>query len=343
MKVQMASKSEIIAGLIKEEVFREAQRSGKLPSVLALAQRYGTSPTTICKSLATLEAQGYIESIEGSGTYLRDMARQAPEGGLKMVGVVEPRFVEGHSDFASHLTRFLQEEHYTPCLFDGGNSAALQAMLPAFLASNPAGLVVDGNSLFPYEVLARLKPSTRLVFSGQFEGPRHYDASYILFDFISAGSLGVRRLLRLGRRRIGVVNMELRPKWSSTLFWEGCQEAFREAGVAPVFHSATLGSVDDDKVDALLSGPERPDALLAIHDSRLLPFINSAKRLGLRVPEDLALIGGGDTDWAVKFDLSSVDPLLRETAIQTVAALGATEQRNCSIMPRITFRGSCPS
>lgn len=340
MKNDTVSKSEIIAGLLRDEVFREAKANGKLPPVCALAQRFGASPKTICAALAALEAKGEIKSVKGSGSYLAKR-RGAPAKALRMVGASIPCYMEGHIEFAAHMTRFLQESNYMPCLFDGYNAAALRSMLPAFLESQPFGLIVNGDSRFPYEFLDQLDPATRLVFIGEFEGPRRYDASYVLYDIKGGGALATRQLLKLGRRRIGVANFEVQPGWSSAHFWEGCKEALSESGVTAAFHVNDT-SLSTAAAEALLSGPERPDALLGIQDHMLLPFLEAAKRLGLRVPDDLAIIGGGDTDWAVQFDLSTLDNMQRELSREAVAALAASDKVELAIMPRIVVRGSCP-
>lgn len=338
------SKAEIFSELIRNEIFKEVGKDGKLPAEIVLAQRYGASPITIGKALNILEAKGLLNRISRSGTYLNEDAANFKSSSLRMVGASMPFFLEGHVDLAAHMSHALQEEHYMPCLFDGRNTNALLAMLPEFLKSNPYGLIVNGDSKFPYQLLDEIGRNTRLVFASLFEGPRNYNASYILYDHKGSGALGVKHLLKAGRRKIGIVNFEMQPKWSSSLFWEGCKEAFQEAGADPVFHIEQLGSeMPANEVDSLLSGENRPDAIFGIHDSRLLPFIKSARRLGLRVPDDIAFIGGGNTDWAIKFDLTSLDSMDRELAIQSVAALASKAHTHCSILPRIIFRGSCLS
>ena len=342
---QNSSKSGILADIICNEIFKEVGKDGKLPSEITLAQRYGASPITIGKALNILADRGLLERISRSGTYLRTNSHPVSSGSqsaLRMVGAAMPFFLEGHVDLAAHISHALQAERYMPCLFDGGDAGALNAMLPEFLKSNPYALIVNGSSNFPYELLDLVGGQTRLVFTNLFEGPRHYDASYILYDHKGKGAFGIRHLLKTGRRKIGILNYEMRPKWSSTLFWEGCKEAFQDAGLEPVFHIVD-GKLDANAIDALLSGPKRPDAIFSMLDYRLFPFISSAGRLGLRIPDDLALIGSGNTDWAIKFDLTSMDSMDREMAIQSVATLSSKTRTHCSILPRIVFRGSCPA
>jgi DNA-binding LacI/PurR family transcriptional regulator len=50
--------------------------------------------------------------------------------------------------------------------------------------------------------------------------------------------------------------------------------------------------------DALLSRPDRPEAIFAVNDNEALAILKTAQRHGLRVPEDLALVGFDDLSFA---------------------------------------------
>lgn len=60
--------SELLARQIKAGYWREGER---LPTEAELAQRLSVAVGTLRKSLALLEAQGVLERIQGSGTYVR--------------------------------------------------------------------------------------------------------------------------------------------------------------------------------------------------------------------------------------------------------------------------------
>jgi GntR family transcriptional regulator len=63
--------SELLARQIKAGYWREGER---LPTEAELAQRLGVAVGTLRKSLALLEAQGVLERIQGSGTYVKKAA-----------------------------------------------------------------------------------------------------------------------------------------------------------------------------------------------------------------------------------------------------------------------------
>lgn len=63
--------AELLARQIKAGYWRQGER---LPTEAELAQRLGVAVGTLRKSLALLEEQGVLERIQGSGTYVKQVA-----------------------------------------------------------------------------------------------------------------------------------------------------------------------------------------------------------------------------------------------------------------------------
>jgi len=326
-----------IADQIKNQVFSEARATdGKLPSEVALAKRYNTSAVTIGKALASLQSQGLINRVSGVGTFLVDESAKASPN-LESVGMVM-QYLQGHLDLPFHLAAELQHSHHVPCLLATENRSALES----FIRSEPYGLIAEGNSTFPYDLLDGLSDRTKLVFVTNFEGDKHYDASYILRDHLGKGRMAVNHLLKLGRRRILVINFEMHPKWSSTLFWQGCCEAFEEAGIKPVAH-LVKHRITPAEYDKYLQGPDRIDGVVAVSDSLLLPLLEVVRGMSLRIPEDIALIGAGNTAWSQHFNLTTFDFMDREVARQVACAMETSKRIFITMTPRMVIRDSCPA
>ena len=77
----------------------------------------------------------------------------------------------------------------------------------------------------------------------------------------------------------------------------------------------------------LLSSPERPTALYATTDFAAIAAINAAHRLGIRVPEDVAVIGVGNTPDAGLTEpaLSTVGPIDQFDRIADIVVKRALE------------------
>jgi DNA-binding LacI/PurR family transcriptional regulator len=134
------------------------------------------------------------------------------------------------------------------------------------------------------------------------------------FDNISidnerGGRLATDHLLGLGHRTIGFISGPLRTA-SRLARLEGYRRALREAGVAPDSHlvwdeaeNQHFGDVEGFELGRsgareLLSGVAPPSALFTINDMYALGAYAGVRDLGLRVPEDVSIVGFDDISMA---------------------------------------------
>ena len=162
--------------------------------------------------------------------------------------------------------------------------------------------VIDGLILNPLELeaadLAARTDDAPLVLIGE----RSYDLPYdhIAIDNISAARAAVRHLLDLGRRRIAFLGARGdRPSQPAHLRMLGWQAELAAAGVAA--DPDLIGSVEGwSRADgaaamaALLDAGQRPDAVFAYNDLVAIGAMRVMSERGLRVPEDIAVVGFDD-------------------------------------------------
>lgn len=53
------------------QLIQAGELGPRLPSEMALAERFGVSHTTIQRALAILKAEGLVESVPGLGTFVK--------------------------------------------------------------------------------------------------------------------------------------------------------------------------------------------------------------------------------------------------------------------------------
>ena len=126
---------------------------------------------------------------------------------------------------------------------------------------------------------------------------------YASMDFVGIddrrlGFIGTEHLIRLGHTRIGVING---PQYISTGVEraEGCQNALREYNVfvPSLFikegnytrESGYRAAMDILKIDK----ERRPTAFFAANDHMAIGAFMAVWDMGLRVPDDVAIVGGG--------------------------------------------------
>ena len=161
------------------------------------------------------------------------------------------------------------------------------------------------------DILSEVDALCPSVMIGEY--PEGYTGSYVSIDDRTAGYRAVNHLISIGCRRIGMLNCAYRYKYARHRK-EGYQRALTEAGlpVEPNLY-ASIPAIDytlaySAAMQILCSDPA-PDALFACSDVLAAAAVNAAHSLGLRVPEDLAVVG---------FDGSSVSTVI-EPELTTVS------------------------
>lgn len=141
-------------------------------------------------------------------------------------------------------------------------------------------------------------------------------------DNAEGSAVLARHLADLGHTRVAMVTLSLDAAHSTGFLqaeWEAASEGYtasqRILGVRSVFPAATgyvtaASTVDEGYHAALqvLAGPDRPTAIVAQSDLLAVGVIRGAQELGLRVPEDLSVVGfdGVRLDGIAPIDLTTM-------------------------------------
>ncbi|MER7890016.1 LacI family DNA-binding transcriptional regulator [Micromonospora sp. NPDC094482] len=135
----------------------------------------------------------------------------------------------------------------------------------------------------------------------------------------NGGLLATRHLLELGHRRIAVISGP-RDVLCSQARAAGFRSAHDEAGVTVDPELVRYGSFSADAGRThglqLLSRPDRPTAIFAGSDMQAIGVLRAARQCGLRVPEDLSVIGYDNLPVAAWTDpaLTTINQPLRDMA-----------------------------
>jgi LacI family transcriptional regulator len=183
---------------------------------------------------------------------------------------------------------------------------------------------------------------------------RHFaeiDSDYVITDNETGGYEATVHLLDLGHTRIGHV---AGPACVSSAQGRmaGYRRALTERGISIpedlIAHAPfTIGGGYDASL-ALLDRPNRPSAIFASNDLQAVGVMKAARALDLKIPDDLALVGGDDIELAefLEVPLTTFHQPLRE-----IGSLGAEilierlrdeseEKRRVVLTPRLIVRRS---
>lgn len=123
-------------------------------------------------------------------------------------------------------------------------------------------------------------------------------------DNFHGGFVATRHLIQQGRKRIAFLGQSLH-HYSIRQRVEGYQQALFDADLLlPAEYRVEVPPVKDieqallDGMESLLGLPQPPDAIFAYNDVAALVAMRACARRGIRVPEEIAIVGFDDIDAA---------------------------------------------
>jgi len=176
---------------------------------------------------------------------------------------------------------------------------------------------------------------------------------HVVGDDIGGGEAAARHLLELGHRRIAFVGDEFDNPFgftSSRHRYIGYERALAAAGLAVEPQLVALGAHSRyearELAGRLLSLDRRPTAVFAASDTQALGVISAAHGAGLRVPDDLSVVGYDDIEMAEYLGLTTIRQQLFESgrlgAELLIREIGSRSPVPPSIVlpPKVVVRGT---
>lgn len=290
-------------------------------------------PTTLSRVLDAIDELGFVPKSEAIARARR---------GTNRIGVVAP--LTTYPSFTLRLRgviEALKDKPYEVVVYDQQSLAVREA----YLTSLPISRRLDGLIVmalpFDNTVTQRLlehKLETVLI---EFGGSTF---SSIEIDDEAGGRLAGEHLLARGHRLCAFVGERA---VAATLVKQGMQrlEGFRDAlaragvDLPPAYISLGLPGVEETKqqTHVLLDLPDPPTAVFTHSDLQAVGVLKAARTRGLRVPEDLAVIGFDDLDVADYLGLTTVrQPLLESGRIAAQLLLARLTDPSASVQ-RVTL------
>jgi DNA-binding LacI/PurR family transcriptional regulator len=311
----------------------DVRAGDNLPSVRKLATELGINLHTVRSAYRKLEADGLVETRQGRGTCVSafDPRRLWPtdtSSRTHTVGVVLPTlanpFYASLFDGLDEMARRSQTLLYV-CVTHDDQALALRS-IAQLSAKGVDGLIVVSHEVShllvgPQGGLSRAAPTLPLVVVDRPGLPGHS----VEADLGAAGLAATRHLVEHGHRAIGLVTVGSGLSNAEPLE-RGFQDALADAGIAPgdgpvVRVGAFNLAAGAEGGARLLAAARRPSAIFAIGDLLAIGVIRSARAAGLRVPDDLAVVGVDDITLA-----GAMDPPLTTVALPA-RAMGVEAMR----------------
>ncbi len=288
----------------------------RLPSETELQRQLKISRSTIRQALHKVEAEGLIERVPGRGTFVASLSTTNDTSHL--IGYIALDLLS--SDFQYQLLcgaeNAAKEKGYR-ILFSNSNQDVDEEsrLLDQLLADKVGGILIwpdlhndPTRRLFQ---LAR-QGSIPIVLMDRTLPSLNCDC--VASDNYAGGYDAVKHLADLGHQRIAFLSRPILQLSTIAERFRGYQKALQDAGLTPL-QPWLVGTVDQElstrpalrayssgvgpeieQIARYLESPERPTAIFAMNDLMALQALKAASQVGLRVPDDLSVVGFDDTD-----------------------------------------------
>jgi LacI family transcriptional regulator len=304
---------------------------------------YGVSDALRQKVEASIDRLGYRPSVAARGMRGRTFTL-----GVLLVGIDNPFLPSIYQGIES----VTEAAGYKIMVGVGAARTRTEVTLIEQMIDNQMDGLILVASQIAGETLERYARQIPIVVVGHHEpGAVGYDT--INNDDQLGAQLVVQAFLDRGYRDIAFVTQSDQEDHLADVAPQrelGYRKAMANKGLAAQTRVIALpqyGTPRDAAIRALLEDRNRPRAVFCWSDLDAIPLISEAHRLGVRVPEDLAVIGYDNSPMAAlsMVDLSSVDqdgPRLGKLAADALFSRikGRNIPEHIMIEPRLVNRGS---
>ena len=243
---------------------------------------------------AAIEETGYIPNLLAGGLASRR---------TRTIGVIIPTIVNSiFADKVQGMTDVLHEAGYQLLLANSGYSPeAESALVAAFLAQRPSGLVLTG--------VTHSERTRRLMANSDVPIVETWAMADAPFDMLvgfsnrDASHAMTRYLAGRGHRRIAFVSAPVLNNDRAAERLRGYREALRDHGleVDPALIREAFFTLENGaRAFAELAGAGGVDAVFFANDVLAAGGLFEAARRGIRVPDDIAIAGFDDIDLAAQ-------------------------------------------
>jgi len=333
---------------------------GKLPREIDLAKQMRVSRGTIGMAMKMLVKKGLIERKKRGGTQVAGADQGISIN--RQVGIIMNS--EGH--FYSTLyqaivnslaARDFYSVHINYKPWSGAGRSSDGEHIRKLLQAPLAGILIEGDSYWRMPFLEKY-PQADAIFVNNYDGRVKIPCRAVLADNEEAGDLAVKHLAGLGHDRLllfthrsGIFPEEDISYWKNNPCYQREQGYLRAAKAlnlnapAEILHLLPDEKTRMDTIRGVLARPKRPTAVICTMDVHAVSVIMTALSMGLRVPEDLAVIGMYNTPWCDEspVPLTSVSFEEQEMAHRAVSMIvsGNDGRKLIKVKPRLVVRASC--
>lgn len=323
----------------------------KLLSESEMIQKYCIGRLTVREALSQLVNEGFLEKQHGRGTFCKGTPSRSARLNIDVLlntsdNYFIPYYIRGINEvLINHNANFLIHDTMNDVNHVG-------SLLEKILEKGTSGVILQPSMKeedipeYIFELFRRFK-SKGIPYFMIDSCYKDIESSYTIMDEVRGGYISTEHLIKLGHKRIGGI---FRRKIRDSIY--------REKGYRQVLEKYDLEMhpewilEDDEKLteqlEPLVFGEERVTAFVCYNDEIALKCLRFLKGKGLRVPDDISVMGYDDSFIAETADipLTTVvhpkDKMAKLAAEKLMEIINKSEDWPFTYMyePRLVIRSS---
>lgn len=317
----------------------------KIITLKDLAKRLNISPSTASRALndhpdISIETKQKVKDLARNLNYVPNLfAKGFRSHRSNILGVIVPNITHY---FTTTLIRGILEEAnlqgYKVIISESNNDVKKQTeMLNTMLQFGVDGVLMSISKMTKDvdDILKVLNTVPLILFD---KASNKIPCTQVVINEEEAAFNAVEHLINIGKKRIAIIK-ETEYSFTSEKRYNGYLRALKENNIP--LDSKIVLSVEDISMhqgkrmtNILLSLKEKPDAIFAITDSAAIGVIKTLKKLSIKIPEDIAVVGFSNStnSQIIEPKLTTIDQpgqKIGSTAVkQIIEEINSTNQIN---------------
>lgn len=334
----------------------------QLPTENEMVQQYGMSRATVREAIALLVQEGVLARKRGAGTFIQS---HKPRKQSNLIAAMVPCHSGQLNNFGLVIREIENRVHdkgysLIVCNHEGSKEKA-ERYLQRVAHEGVAGVIFSPIQLTGYKeinlnIVRQLEDHgiPFVLIASPISGDTLCRYSFVSSNGFVATREIVRHLVGLGHRRIAYIRGFSEVFAADERYAGFMEEMRRQELTVPeeYVRQIKVGDVNlqgRHEVREILAGQPAPTAVICVHDMVARNVIEEAGKIGLKVPDDLAVVGFDDAYFAATLNppLTTVrTPLAEEAAMDVEILLAKIDgtlkaERQEFLAPTLVVRASC--
>jgi len=297
----------VVVDWVKEQLSNGNLNPGdRLNSENELTDIFSLSRQTIRHAIDVLEKEGYVNRVQGSGTYIsnNNITDKVNRKNIAIIMTYVDAYIFPQT--IQHVERVLSDEGYTVQIYFTNNRISREKTILETIVEKDdiAGVIAEPTksnlpnpNLKYYEQLMN-KHVPVLFMNAYYEVLK---APHVSMNDKMAGKVATQHAIEKGHKRIGGV-FKLDDGQGARRY-AGFLEAMNEAGLRVTGNDLLwFDTVDTENVENVRDLAEKirkrlstRTALVMYNDETAYKIINEFNKMGINIPEDISVVGIDDT------------------------------------------------